>query len=153
MGDFRWQVAAFDKIDNRDLYTFLRLRQEVFVVEQDCIFQDLDGLDQEAIHVMCWRDSDLLGYQRCLKPGVVYPESSIGRIVTAPEARGINLGRELVQRGIELNMHQWPDSNIRIGAQARLETFYQEFGFIRDGEDYMEDGIAHIHMVKLQAET
>lgn len=153
MDDLRWQVATFDEIDNRDLYAILRLRQEVFVVEQDCIFQDLDGLDLEAMHMMCWRESDLLGYQRCLKPGVVYPESSIGRIVTAPQARGKSLGRELVRRGIELNMRQWPDSDIRIGAQARLERFYEGFGFVRDGEDYMEDDIAHVHMIKPRAKT
>jgi ElaA protein len=153
MDDLRWQVATFDEIDNRDLYAILRLRQEVFVVEQDCIFPDLDGLDFEATHMMCWRESELLGYQRCLKPGVTSPESSIGRIVTAPQARGIGLGRELVRRGIELNFRQWPDSDIRIGAQARLEKFYEGFGFVRDGDDYMEDGIAHVHMIKSRVKT
>ena len=146
--DNRWQVATFDELDNHQLYALLRLRQEVFVVEQDCIFHDLDGLDQEAVHMLCWQGSKLLAYQRCLKPGLDFAESALGRIVVSPAGRGLQLGRELVRRGIDHNMQQWPDSAIRIGAQAHLEAFYQSFGFVPLGDEYIEDGIAHVHMIR-----
>ncbi len=141
-----WQIAHFDDFTTRDLYTVMRLRQEVFVVEQNCVYPDLDGLDLSADHILCWEDGDLLAYLRCLKPGLSYPQSSIGRIVVSPTARGRDLGRELVTRGITYNFQQWPDSEIRIGAQRYLETFYCSLGFVTDGEPYIEDGIEHVHM-------
>lgn len=141
-----WQIAHFDDFTTRDLYTVMRLRQEVFVVEQNCVYPDLDGLDLNADHILCWEDGDLLAYLRCLKPGLSYPQSSIGRIVVSPTARGRDLGRELVTRGITYNFQQWPDSEIRIGAQRYLEAFYCSLGFVTDGEPYIEDGIEHVHM-------
>lgn len=142
----RWQVSAFDALSPRQLYAALRLRQAVFVVEQDCVYQDLDDLDQDSLHLLCWRGGELLATQRCLPPGLSYPESALGRIVVAPAARGLQLGRELVQRGIDHNLAQWPGSGIRIGAQAHLERFYGSLGFVRDGDNYLEDGIPHVHM-------
>lgn len=124
----------------------LQLRQAVFVVEQNCPYLDMDGLDQESLHILCWQGNDLLASQRCLPPGLSYPQSSIGRIVVSPKARGLQLGRELVQRGIDYNLKTWPNKGIRIGAQAHLQHFYASLGFVRDGDEYLEDGIAHIHM-------
>ena len=141
-----WQTAHFDDFTAHNLYTVMRLRQEVFVLEQNCVYPDLDGLDLSADHILCWEDSELLAYLRCLKPGLCYPQSSIGRIVVAPTARGRDLGRELVTRGIAYNFQQWPDSDIRIGAQRYLEAFYASLGFVTDGEPYIEDGIEHVHM-------
>ena len=141
-----WQIAHFDDLTTGELHTVMRLRQEVFVVEQNCVYLDLDGLDLQAVHILCWEDGALLAYLRCLKPGLSYPQSSIGRIVVSPSARGRDLGRELVTRGIAYNRQQWPDSDIRIGAQRYLEAFYCSLGFVTDGEPYMEDGIEHIHM-------
>jgi len=141
-----WEIANFDDLTTRELYTLMRLRQDVFVLEQNCVYRDLDGLDLAAVHILCWEDGELLAYLRCLQPGASYPQSSIGRIVVSPLARGRDLGRELVKRGIDYNLKAWPDSDIRIGAQAYLEKFYTELGFVTDGEPYMEDGIEHIYM-------
>lgn len=119
------------------------------MVEQACIYQDMDNIDLEATHILCWEDSQLLAYQRCMAPGLSFPESSIGRIVVAPDARGGQLGRELVVRGIEYNMAHWPDSAIQIGAQAHLEAFYSSLGFVSRGAPYIEDGIPHVHMLRV----
>ena len=115
-------------------------------MEQDCVYLDLDGLDQKSVHILCWEGETLLAVLRCLPPGLSYTQSSLGRIVTAAAARGRSLGRELVERGIAYNLQQWPESDVRIGAQAYLDEFYISLGFIMDGEPYMEDGIQHIHM-------
>ncbi len=141
-----WKTAHFDDLTTRELYTLMRLRQEIFVLEQNCVYQDLDGLDLDAVHILCWEEGELLAYLRALQPGASYPQSSIGRIVVSPAARGRNLGRELVKRGITYNLKTWPNSDIRIGAQAYLEKFYTELGFITDSQPYMEDGIEHIYM-------
>jgi ElaA protein len=141
-----WQTLAFDELSNHQLYAMLRLRQEIFAVEQNCVYLDLDGLDQQSAHILCWDNETLLAGLRCLPPGLSYTQSSLGRIVAAPAARGKNLGRELVERGIAYNLRVWPDSDVRIGAQAYLEKFYTSLGFITDGKPYIEDGIEHIHM-------
>ena len=143
----RWQIASFDDLSSRELYAALKLRQEVFAVEQTSIYVDPDGLDQEAIHIACWKNQALMAYQRCLPPGLQETESTLGRIVVAPEARGHDLGRELVRKGIGHNLQRWPKSDIRIHAQAHLEKFYNELGFVTDGGIYDLDGIPHLEMV------
>lgn len=143
----RWLVADFDELTNRELYEVLKLRQEVFAVEQTCIYQDADGLDMEAVHIACWEGEVLLAYQRCLPPGLQETESTLGRIVVATAARGRDLGRELVRRGIEHNLQRWPDQDIRIHAQAHLEKFYNELGFVTDSDIYQLDDIPHLEMV------
>ena len=143
----QWQTSSFAELEVDALYDLLRLRQQVFVVEQDCVYLDLDGLDSAATHMLCREEGRLLAYQRCLPPGVSYPQSSIGRIVVAPEARGLRLGRDLVQRGIEHNLSRWPGSGIRLNAQAYLRRFYTELGFVAQGDEYDEDGIPHVQML------
>ena len=142
-----WSIQAFAELDTNTLYEILELRQAIFVVEQNCPYQDLDGLDQPAIHMSCREGDTLLAYQRCLPPGTSYRESSIGRIIVSAAARGRQLGRELVQRGIDFNRKQWPGHDIRIGAQAHLADFYGSLGFQVVGDEYIEDGIPHVHMV------
>ena len=144
---YSWQTLPFAVLSTNELYALLRLRQEVFVVEQDCIYLDLDGRDQQAIHMLCWSGTELLAYQRCLEPGLSYAESSIGRIVVAPAGRGTGLGNELVSRGIDYNLERWPTSAIRINAQAYLEAFYNRLGFAAAGDQYDEDGIPHLQML------
>ena len=144
---YRWQTVPFAALSNDELYTVLRLRQEVFVVEQDCIYQDLDGLDQQAMHMLCWSGNELLAYQRCLEPGLSYAESSMGRILVAPAGRGTGLGNELVSRGVNYNLERWPTHPIRINAQAYLEAFYTRLGFTVAGDEYDEDGIPHLQML------
>jgi len=142
----RWLNTPFQALDAAELYALLQLRQSVFVVEQNCPYPDLDGLDQQGWHMRCLLGDTVLAYQRCLPPGVAYPESSLGRIVVNPDVRGTRLGRELVQRGIAFNRQQWPQTDIYIGAQAYLLAFYSSLGFVSEGEPYLEDGILHIHM-------
>jgi ElaA protein len=142
----QWQILSFTQLSGPLLYAVLRLRQEVFVVEQHCPYLDLDNLDQQAMHMLCLRDGELLAYQRCLAPGLHYPESSVGRIVVNPAMRGLQLGRELVQRGIEHNLSQWPGRDIRINAQAHLQNFYASLGFVAEGSEYLEDNIPHRQM-------
>ncbi len=145
--DLGWQTLAFAELDTDQLYQIMRLRQLVFIVEQDCVYVDLDGLDQDSVHLCVWRDHELLAYLRCLPPGLDYSESALGRIVVSQQARGLKLGRELVSRGITFNLQTWPGSGIRIGAQTYLEKFYQDLGFETVSDSYMEDGIAHINML------
>lgn len=142
-----WHIASFNELGNDELYEALKLRQEVFAVEQDCVYQDVDGLDQQAIHIACWDQDTLLAYQRCLPPGLQEAESTLGRIVVAPAARGRDLGRELVRRGINHNLQRWPGADIRIHAQAHLEKFYRELGFVSDSAPYLLDSIPHLEML------
>ena len=142
-----WQAYSFEELDVGRIYAILQLRQQVFIVEQSCIYNDLDGLDKDGFHLCAWQGEKLCAYVRCLPPGLVYTESAMGRIVVNPEARGLKLGRELVKRGIAFNLARWPDSGLRIGAQTYLESFYTELGFETDGEAYDEDGISHLKMI------
>jgi ElaA protein len=142
-----WQTAEFNELSLLELYALMRLRQLVFVVEQESIYLDLDDLDQAAAHILCWQGDRLLAYLRCLAPGASFAESAIGRIVVAPKARGRNLGRELVRRGVSYNLQRWPDTNIRINAQSYLEDFYRNLGFAVASARYLEDGIPHIQML------
>lgn len=143
----RWQIASFDELSNTELYKAMKLRQDVFAVEQDCVYQDADGLDLQAIHIACWDGDNLLAYQRCLPPGLQERDSTLGRIVVAPAARGKDLGKELVRRGIRHNLERWPGAGIRIHAQAHLEKFYNDLGFVTDSAPYPLDGIPHLEMV------
>ena len=143
----RWQTATFDQLGNRELYAILKLRQEVFAVEQTSIYVDPDGLDLDAIHMGLWEGNDLLAYQRCLPPGLQERESTLGRILVAEVARGKDLGKELVRRGIAHNLERWPGVDIRIHAQAYLEEFYNALGFVTEGDIYDLDTIPHLEMV------
>lgn len=142
----KWQTLAFTELTAAQMYDVLRLRQEVFVVEQHCAYPDLDGLDQQAIHMLCTQHQELVAYQRCLSPGLKYAESSLGRIVVCATSRGQQLGRELVRRGIEHNQLRWPEKDICISAQAHLKAFYSSMGFVAEGREYLEDNIPHRQM-------
>ncbi|WOJ97306.1 GNAT family N-acetyltransferase [Congregibacter brevis] len=142
-----WSFQPFSALSGADVYDLLQLRSAVFVVEQDCVYLDPDGLDQAGWHCCYRKDGRLLAYQRCLPPGTPYGEdSSMGRIIVDPSARGSQLGRELVRRGIEFNLATWPKSPILIGAQAQLQRFYESMGFVVCSEPYLEDGIPHLQM-------
>ncbi|WP_395403874.1 GNAT family N-acetyltransferase [Pseudoduganella sp. UC29_106] len=147
-----WQWLDFESIPRNDLYEILRQRQEVFLIEQQCFYSDLDGLDQDAHHLLGWQVIDgkrqLAAYLRCIAPGVKFPEMSLGRVLTAQAARGAGIGRELVAEGIRRAEAQHPGHHIRIGAQAHLQDFYGSFGFQRISEPYDEDGIMHLDMLR-----
>lgn len=142
-----WLWKPFDALDGDEVYAVLKLRSEIFVVEQNCPYLDADGLDQGAWHCLYRQGDRLLAYLRSLAPGVSYANASaIGRIVIAGEARGRGLSRELIQRGIDFNRQRWPDADLDIGAQAHLRELYESLGFAVVGEPYDEDGIPHLHM-------
>jgi ElaA protein len=143
-----WQFGSFDELSNRDLYAMLKARQDVFVLEQACLYPDFDGLDQGAHHLIGWRDGKVAAYLRILAPGAKYTEMSIGRVLTSDFARGSGIGRELVGLGVEHAVKLYPGHRIRIGAQAHLEHFYASFGFERISDVYDEDGIPHIDMLR-----
>jgi ElaA protein len=145
--DLTWGEYEFGQLSLDQLYDLLALRAEVFVVEQRCIYQDLDGLDRVAVHLLGQAaDGRLLAYQRCLPPGTAYAESGLGRIVVSPAARGRQLGRVLVERGLACNARRWPGCAVRINAQAYLAAFYSSLGFVAAGDVFDEDGIPHLQM-------
>jgi ElaA protein len=147
-----WQWRSFDELSNTELYEVLAERQKVFVLEQQCFYNDFDGLDPGAHHLLGWREADgrreLAAYLRCLAPGAKYQEMSLGRVLTTQAARGSGAGRELLARGIALAERQHPGHQIRIGAQQYLERFYQSFGFRTISAPYDEDGIMHVDMLR-----
>lgn len=147
MTPLTWQWLSFDSLSNLQLYQMLALRSEVFVVEQDCAYQDLDGKDLKALHLVGALDDKVLATARLLPVGVSYPDAaSIGRIVVHPSLRGQDLGRKTVKLALEQYQRLWPSEALLIGAQARLTGFYEELGFVSEGEIYDEDGIDHITM-------
>lgn len=147
-----WQWLTFEELGTHTLYEVLALRQRVFVLEQQCLYPDIDGYDQQAMHLLGWRTVDgqrqLAAYLRCLAPGAKYTEMSLGRVLTAPEARAGGAGKQLLNEGIARAEAQHPGHAIRIGAQHYLERFYQSFGFVTVSAPYDEDGIAHIDMLR-----
>lgn len=146
--DITWTFKPFDDLPLRTLYQVLQLRSEVFVVEQACIFQDLDGADEQAMHLLGRSGGQLVAYARCFPVGVKYAEASIGRVTTRSSARAAGMGHVLMQRAIQAMGRHWGAAPIRIGAQARLEKFYNRHGFAKAGPVYDEDGIDHIEMVR-----
>jgi ElaA protein len=145
--DLTWTCKPFDNLTPGELYSILRLRSEVFVVEQNCVFQDMDDKDQSSLHLMGSDRDKLLAYTRILPPGISYVESSIGRIVVSPMSRRMGLGRPLLINSIETLYRLYGRVDIKIGAQFYLKKFYESFGFIQSGEIYLEDGIQHIEMI------
>ena len=150
MNEIDWRFAAFDALTLTELYAVLQLRSEVFVVEQACVFQDMDGADPTAMHLLGMAGGRLLAYARCFAAGLKFKEASIGRLITRSELRGSGAGHVLVRRAIASVTQQWGPQAIRIGAQARLENFYRQHGFETTGEPYIEDGIPHIEMLRPQ---
>ena len=147
-----WQWSSFNDLSGADLYEVLALRQAVFVVEQNCIFPDIDGADRQAFHLLGWQGQGagrmLTAYLRCLPAGVKFAECSIGRIVSAPGVRGSGIGKQLVAEGLRRTAALYPRQPIRIGAQQHLERFYAGFGFDTVSAPYSEDDIMHIEMLR-----
>lgn len=147
MSPVRWSWLPFDALTVRQLHDVLALRQEVFVVEQRCAYQDADGADPACVHGLGERDGVLVATARLVPPGLKYAEPAIGRVVTSPRARGEGLGRALMREAIAETQRRWPGLPIRIGAQRYLERFYGELGFTVAGAPYDEDGIPHVEML------
>ncbi len=145
-----WRVCRFGELSALELARIYRARQGVFSIEQQCIYLDADEADEVSYHLAAWSPlhSVPLAYARLVNPGVKYPEPSMGRVITTAPGRGQGLGRELVRRVLALSARVHPGQAIRISAQERLAGFYAEFGFVTLGEPYMEDGIAHLEMLR-----
>ena len=148
MSGIEWRYLAFDELTAVQLYALLELRSDVFVVEQACIFQDMDGADHQAIHVLGIADGILVAYARFFKAGIKFNEASIGRVVTQRSSRGNGAGHAVMEKSIACLFHRWGPQTIRIGAQAHLEAFYRQHGFEKSGLAYCEDGIVHIEMLR-----
>jgi len=149
MSTLTWSFARLPDLSPLDVHACLLLRAAVFSVEQNCVFQDPDAADLDSWHLLGRNAAgQLLAYLRIVDAGIKYPEPSIGRVVTAPDARGLSLGRTLMAEGIERCAALWPSFGIVIGAQQRLERFYQSFGFTTTSEPYLEDGIWHVEMTR-----
>ena len=130
-----------------ELYELLQLRSEVFVVEQNCVYQDLDGKDSKSFHVLLYSEAgELIGTARVLPPGVSYAELSLGRVCVHFRERLTGSGKVLMKRVVEFIDEKWPKASCVISAQLYLKKFYESFGFISEGESYLEDGIPHIQM-------
>lgn len=139
----------FDELSPLELYRIMQLRNEVFVLEQQCIYQDADNKDLKSHHLMIWDGDQLVAYSRLLPPGLAYTEMSIGRVISSPEYRKKGAGRLLLKEAIEACHILFGEGPIRIGAQLYLKKFYESFGFEKDSDVYLEDNIEHILMIRL----
>ena len=142
-----WQIKPYSELSLNELYDIISLRIKVFVVEQDCPYQDLDGKDRKSYHLIARNGlGNVVGTARILPPGVSYPECSIGRVVIEQEARGHGLGHTLMQECMNYALLEFGNSPIVISAQKHLENYYGTHGFSSTGKDYLEDGIPHVEM-------
>lgn len=141
-------TKTFSELKTQELYDMLQLRSEVFVVEQDCVYQDVDGKDQMALHILGYKGERLVAYTRIFKPGDYFEESSIGRVVVRASERKFKYGFSIMQASIEAIKKHYDENIIRISAQMYLKKFYNNLDFKEVGEKYLEDGIPHINMIK-----
>lgn len=141
-------VKTFDQLTIDELYQILRLRSEVFVVEQDCVYQDVDNKDQKALHVIGVKNDEIVAYTRIFKPGDYFDNVSIGRVVVRQNQRKYGLGKRIMQASLATIEERFPNKPIEISAQTYLLKFYTELGFNAFGDEYLEDGIPHRRMLK-----
>lgn len=141
-----WNTYHFDELTARKLYEFLKLRVDVFIVEQDCPYPELDNLDQESIHLAYTENGRTLAYARLVPGGVKYDLPSIGRVIVHPNARSRGLAKQLLEKSIEYILTEWEADEIQLQGQVYLKGFYESFGFVPISEEYDEDGIPHLDM-------
>lgn len=144
----QWQCLRFEQLTTDQLYDIMKLRVDVFVVEQNCPYPELDGHDkaQDVHHVIAYDKGSLMAYLRLLPAGTTYDCVSIGRVITAEAARGKGMGNILLTQGLAYAEQLWPGQDIEIGAQSHLQSYYGRFGFEPSSDEYLEDGIPHIDM-------
>ena len=141
-------IKSFNELNTTELYNILQLRSEVFVVEQDCVYQDVDFKDQKALHVFGFKNDKIIAYTRIFKPGDYFKNASIGRVVVAANERKYGFGHDLIKASIKAIKTHFNVDEITISAQKYLKKFYETHQFIQVGEEYLEDGIPHIRMDK-----
>ncbi len=148
MSNIVWKIKSFDEFTVPELYAVLKARIDVFVVEQNCPYPDLDGYDQKAVHLWAEEDGEVLAGCRIFNKGIKYHEASVGRVLTTEKARGKSLGKQLIRYAVETIENRFHTSEIRISAQDYLLKFYGGFGFEDTGRKYLEDGIPHTEMLR-----
>ena len=151
MPNIHWEIQTFNNLSAQQLFDVLQLRVNVFVVEQQCAYPELDEFDRNAKtrHLCgCEASGQLIAYARILPPGLRFPEVNLGRFVVRKEARGQGVGHQLLREALREIESSWPGSGIRISAQDYLQKFYEQYGFVRVSDVYLEDGIAHVDMVR-----
>lgn len=142
------KVKTFQELTTQELYDVLQLRSEVFVVEQDCVYQDIDGKDQQALHIIGYKNNNLVAYTRVFKPGDYFKYASIGRVVVRENERQYQYGYDIMKASIEAVKTHYNQTKIKISAQTYLKRFYNNLEFFEVGEEYLEDGIPHIAMIR-----
>lgn len=143
----KFEFKLFDELSINELYEILQLRAEIFVVEQNCVYNDLDGLDKSAVHQFLKKDGEIVAYSRLLKPGTRFSEYSIGRVVVKQSERGTGLGIEMINAAKTFILNEWKAMKIKISAQKYLRKFYEDLGFEIVTDEYLEDGIPHFGMI------
>ena len=143
----KFEFKHFNEITLDELYDILQLRAEIFVVEQDCVYNDLDGLDKVAMHQFAIKDNEIVAYSRLLKPGTRFADYSIGRVVVKQTVRGTGLGIEMMKAAKKYIVNEWGATKIKISAQKYLQKFYEDLGFEIVTDEYLEDGIPHFGMM------
>ena len=146
--ELRWEWKGFNELTAEQMYTVLCVRQEVFVLEQECLYLDADGKDRNSFHLMGFDGAELMAYARIVEPGFSYEEVSIGRILSSKKARGTGAGVELMNQALSRIEDKYGKVFVRISAQSYLEKFYQKFGFEPTGKEYLEDEIPHMEMLR-----
>ena len=144
----KFVVKKFEELDIHELYGIMQLRSEVFVVEQDCVYQDVDGKDQKALHVLGIKDDKIIAYTRAFMAGDYFDDASFGRVVVSKDQRQYGYGHDLIKATVEAIGHNFNETTIKISAQTYLKKFYESHGFVQTGNEYLEDGIPHIAMNK-----
>lgn len=142
-------VKSFEELTKHELYSLLQLRSEVFVVEQDCVYQDIDGKDQKALHVLGFKNESIVAYTRIFKPGDYFELASIGRVVVAKQERTHSYGYAIMKASAEAIKNYFNTTSIKISAQVYLKNFYNNLGYKAVGEVYLEDDIPHVAMVSM----
>ncbi|RZJ71919.1 GNAT family N-acetyltransferase [Flavobacterium sp.] len=144
--ELKFKIKRFEALSAAELYQILQLRSEVFVVEQNCVYQDIDGKDDVALHLFGEIDGKIVAYARLFDKGISYEETSIGRVVVAQNVRANKFGHDLIREAINVISDEFGQTEIAISAQLYLKKFYESHGFVSEGEEYLEDDIPHIHM-------
>ncbi len=142
-----WHIKQFNELSTRELYQILQLRNNVFVVEQNCVYQDADGKDYDAYHLFLKKEGQIIAYARLFKSGDYFDKASIGRVVVHPKFRKQNLGKILMQKALQYMTENLKEPTIEISAQTYLRKFYNDLGFKVIGDEYLEDGLPHIRMI------
>ena len=148
MNNIIWKIKSFEELTTSELYQIIKARVDVFVVEQNSPYPDLENYDQKAIHIWAENDGEVLAYCRIFDKGIKYPETSIGRVLTTEKGRGKSLGKQLIQYAVETIENRFKTPEIRISAQDYLLRFYSYFGFSETEKKYLEDNIPHTEMVR-----